>query len=276
MAEEFDLALRTGRVHVQRVGPVGAPLTLLVHGLSAHMRAFDYLIEGLATSKHQLVALDLRGRGRSEITAAGTYGLDAHCRDVLEVATLLGADEFDLIGWSMGALIAIGVANRAPQRLRRVVLIDHAGPMDAGALNKVESGLGRLDAVVQKPVDYVNAIRAASGISPWNDFWERYYRYELGPHNDGYRPTTSKAACQEDVKDVLRHNWVELWKGLTMPALLVRCNAPIGGGFIVPETARDDLRRIARQIEVAEVSSDHFTVMHDERTLSVIKEFLSR
>ena len=45
------------------------------------------------TARHgtlQLVAVDLRGRGRSEVTGAGTYGWRSHARDVLGVANAVG------------------------------------------------------------------------------------------------------------------------------------------------------------------------------------------
>src|SRR5882762_6307934 len=102
---EFDLMLRSGRVHAQRFGPADAPLVLCVHGLSGNMHAFDYLAERIVRADRQVVAFDLRGRGRSEITPPGSYGLAAHARDALEVADQLGAERFDYVGWSLGALI---------------------------------------------------------------------------------------------------------------------------------------------------------------------------
>ena len=108
MATEFDLDLASGRVHAQRFGEPDAPLVLAVHGLSANMHGFDYLAPLLvADGERQVVAVDLRGRGGSESTAPGTYGLESHARDMFEVATLLGHDRFDWVGWSLGALIGI-------------------------------------------------------------------------------------------------------------------------------------------------------------------------
>lgn len=129
---EFDLTLRSGSVHAQRFGPADAPLALCVHGLSANMHAFDHLAERIAGEDRQVVAFDLRGRGRSDVTPPGSYGLTAHAADVLEVATLLGADRFDLVGWSLGALVGIGAAGVAAERLRSLTLIDH-GKLLAGA-----------------------------------------------------------------------------------------------------------------------------------------------
>ena len=275
-SQEFDLNLTSGRIRLMRTGPAHAPLTLLVHGLSAHLHCFDELIEKLAAPDRQIVALDLRGRGRSELTPPGTYGIEAHARDVLELADQLRAKQFDLAGWSMGGAIGVLVANRAPGRLRRLVLIDAPpGEADEGAMERVVKGLNRLDLVVKRPSDYVAAIRATGGISPWTAFWDRFFEYELGPIEGGFRPTTSKAACVEDLDLRLRRDWHDLWKGITMPAMLVRCTVPIGGGFAVPEGVRDAMRRAIPQLQVVEDASDHFTVMNSRTAAKAMAEFLS-
>ena len=271
----FDLSLTSGRVRVSRHGSAQAPLVILVHGLSAHMHSFDTIIEKLADQNLQLVAVDLRGRGRSEITPAGTYGLDAHSRDVLEIASLLGAEQFDLIGWSMGALIGIGIANLAPQRLRRLVLIDHAGKMDAGPVEKIRKGLERLDVIVDRPSTYLDAMRLAGSISPWSSFWDNYYRYELGPYQQGFKPTTSKMACTEDLNELMRVDFSVLWKNLTMPALLIRCLIPIADGYIVPASERDQLQLAVPSITIAEFDCDHYSIMNSLQAIDSIRAFFN-
>jgi pimeloyl-ACP methyl ester carboxylesterase len=273
--QEFDLQLASGNVRVRRVGSPDAPLVLFVPGLSAHLHGFDYVVEKLAPLDRQLVAIDLRGRGRSDVTPSGSYGLDAHCRDVFEVAAQLGAQRFDLVGWSMGALIAILAANVGSHRLRRVALIDHAGDMDGSTVEKIIKGLARLDVTVDARADYVGLMRDASGIAPWSPFWDRYFDYELAPRGDGFKPTTSRSACLEDLSDLQRRDWDALWKALSMPVLLVRCLRPIGGGFIVPEAVRDRLREAVPQLDVVEVDQDHYTVMTCEQAARAIGHFLA-
>src|SRR5689334_13087521 len=74
VSEELDLQLDSGRLHAQRFGDPGAPLILAVHGLSANMHAFDRIAPQLVGGRErQLVALDLRGRGGSDLTPQGTY-----------------------------------------------------------------------------------------------------------------------------------------------------------------------------------------------------------
>lgn len=275
-AHDFYLQLDSGRVRTRRIGSPNAPLVLFLHGLSAHLHAFDHIAERLAAPDRQLVTLDLRGRGRSEVTPPGTYGLEAHCRDVLQAASLLEAPLFDLVGWSMGAQIAIGVANRAPDRIRRIVLIDHTGIAPPDAAAQARKGLARLDVVVKSPAAYVAAFQAASGISPWSAFWDHYFQYELGPQGKGFKATTSKLACLEDLVEFQRYDWSELWSGLTMPVLLVRCLLPLNGSCFVTDDLRDRLRHTISQLRIVEVASDHNTVMSNEHTSTAIDEFLAQ
>lgn len=272
---EFDIELRSGRVHAQRWGAPDAPLTLCVHGLSANMHAFDFLAQRLAGPQRQVVAIDLRGRGRSATTPPGTYGLTAHAEDVLEVGTQLGAAQFDHVGWSLGGLIGIAVAARDGARLRTLTIIDHAGYESPEAHDGVRAGLNRLDAVVDRPETYLDAIRAGGAVTPWNAYWEEVYRYELGPVEGGFAPVTSKAACLEDFDSPDRKTITTSWSKITMPALLVRATVPLAGGDVVSAADRDALRAAAADLRVVEIDRNHFGVMTDERTASAIAERLA-
>lgn len=82
---DIDLTLPSGRVRARRWGADDAPLLLCVHGLSANLCGFAWLAERLASDR-QVVAIDLRGRGRSEITPPDSCGLDNHARDILALS----------------------------------------------------------------------------------------------------------------------------------------------------------------------------------------------
>jgi pimeloyl-ACP methyl ester carboxylesterase len=274
----FDLNLRSGRIHAHRWGVEGAPLLLCIHGLSANLCAFTLLAERLASRDRQVVAIDLRGRGRSEITPPGTYGLDNHARDVVDVASALGANEFDLAGWSLGALISMRVALREGRLLRSVTLIDHAGPSDAAPLAPIRSGLARLDAVVPRPDDYVQTIRAAGVIDPWSPFWDAYYTYELEQLPDGsWSPSTSRAAAEEDMYQDWPRDWSDHWRALTMPTVLVRALKPLNGALVVPDHAVEALLAANPAVRVVNTpETNHFTCIVDPITLATIENALPR
>ena len=98
--EDSDIPLKSGRLRVRRWGAADAPAVVCVPGLSANLCGFDHLAERLADDTLQLVAIDLRGRGRSEVTGAGTYGWRNHAHDVLGIADAVSAPSFS---WAGGA-----------------------------------------------------------------------------------------------------------------------------------------------------------------------------
>jgi pimeloyl-ACP methyl ester carboxylesterase len=272
---DFDLDLASGRLRARSWGPDDAPLLLCGHGLSASLLGFSWLAPKLAGPDRRVVAVDFRGRGASEITPEGTYGPHAHARDVLDAATALGAAQFDYAGWSMGALIALAVAVTDGARLRSVTLIDHAGSSDPASIDLIRAGLARLDTVVPTPEDYLAALRTLVPVEPWSDFWDDYYRYELGQRDDGkWSARTSRAACTEDLETLLGFDAAACWPSLTMPTALVRALRPIGGGLIVPDEQRDAIVAAVPQLALHELDANHYTVMTHSGTLEAMRALL--
>jgi pimeloyl-ACP methyl ester carboxylesterase len=273
--DELDLKLPGVRLHALASGPEDGELVLCAHGLSANARSWTSLMDALAARPFRVVALDLRGRGRSDVTPPGTYGLAAHASDVLAAADALGSSAFHLCGWSMGALIGLLVASGSPERVRTLTLVDHAGAMDASAVDAVRAGLRRLEAVVADPADYVAAIRLVSPIERWDDGWDAFYRYELAEREDGrWSPSTDAAACLEDLDQTDDFDWHARWRELRAPTLLLRCARPLNGGFIVPA---DEAREFAGAVpsgRVVEVDANHFDVMTDPAALDAMVALL--
>lgn len=273
---ELDLHVSWGRLHAQQWGDRRDPLVLCLHGLSGNLRAFARIAPLIASEGRHVVAFDLRGRGRSDVTAPGTYGAGSHVRDVLEAADALGAEAFDLVGWSMGALVGIVAATAAPHRVRRLALLDHAGRMDAAALAAVTAALERLDAVVEDPAHYLARLRAAGAVDEWGAFWDEYFRYELAETAAGWTATTSRTACLEDVEVGSAEDVRAFWPGLAMPVLLVRCTVPLNGGYIVPEAEAAALVATAPAARLVELPRNHFGLMDDDRTADAVVSHLRR
>jgi pimeloyl-ACP methyl ester carboxylesterase len=142
--EDFDVRLESGRLRVRRWGAADAPAAPCAPGLSANLCGFDRLAERLAGDMLQLVAIDLRGRGRSEATGPGTYGWHHHARHVLGIADAVEASSFAVIGQSSGAAIAMTCAQLEPSRIGRLVLVNLAGSFDQRAAVPVLASVSRL------------------------------------------------------------------------------------------------------------------------------------
>ena len=79
----------------------------------------------LFESRYRVVAVDLRGHGRSEIMPPGSYMPDDYVADIEAlIATEYPGEEFVIVGHSMGGQIAARLAARRPDMVSAVVSID--------------------------------------------------------------------------------------------------------------------------------------------------------
>lgn len=272
---ELTLKLSSGRLRAHSFGPETGRLTLCVHGLSANSRSYDVLGGELAGPGRRLVAIDLRGRGFSEITGPGTHGWSNHARDVLEAATRLGAERFDYIGHSMGAFIGMETAVQAPARVENLVLIDAVGVPEPASLVPIVAAVQRLGSIHADADAYVAKVRSLGTITPWSPAWETHYRYDLIAADGGVRPRTDHAAVLEDLAHGALQHPRSFWPKLTMRTLLVRAGLPLGEGFIVSAADRDAFVREAPRAEAVDVEANHYGVITHPRTADAIRSFLS-
>jgi pimeloyl-ACP methyl ester carboxylesterase len=247
-------------------------------GLSANLRAFDLLAERCARMDLRFVALDLRGRGLSEDTGPGTYGWPAHARDVMHMARLLDAPVFSVVGWSMGAYVAMEVARRAPGCLSHVVLVDAIGPVDEAVERLVRASAERLGGVYASPSAYLDLVQSLGTIEPWSNFWDTYFLYDLKEAEGGVRPRTSPNAVIEDLEYGARHDASELWSHLTMPVLVLRAGRPMHpglGGNVITAEQLGRFRTEVPHAETVEVPTNHYSIAADSDALDAIAGFLS-
>ena len=271
------LALKTGPLRARRHGAEAAPLAVAVPGLSANALTFDALGASLVNAGRGLSAIDLRGRGKSPAGPHGTHGWENHARDVLAAATALSGSPtpFDLVGHSMGAFVGLVTANFAPQRVRRLVLIDAVGIPDPRAMPPIIAAVSRLGAV-HESADAFLAKVAAAGVVPWSPFWEAHYREDLVEVPGGVQQRASPAAVLEDLHyGTWQLGIRNLWPGLEAPVLLIRAAEPIGnGGFIVTTADRDAFLQTVPGARCVEVPANHYGVMNHPDTARAVVEFL--
>ena len=272
----LDFELSSGRLHGEVRGPTGATLVIGVPGLSANLRGFDYLAERLAP-RFRVAALDLRGRGNSEVSPPGTYGRANHARDVIAVADALGADDFVVLGQSMGAFVAMEVARQAPARLQAAVFLDACGLPDSETIAPIRAAIERLGAVYPSFEGYVAVVQQLGTIRPWSPYWERYFRYELADVPGGARARSDRGAVLEDADYGEAHSPHDLWPNLTRPILLARAIQPLVGasGFIVPVAERDAFLAVVRSASLVEVDANHYGINTHPATADAIEAFVA-
>jgi abhydrolase domain-containing protein 6 len=102
----------------------GDPL-VLVHGLGA-TRAIWGRVAPTLTERRRLIAPDLPGFGESP-RPAGTFTLEGAADSIAATLADRGVGEIDLVGHSLGGAVALRMASRHPELVRRLVLSAPAG-----------------------------------------------------------------------------------------------------------------------------------------------------
>lgn len=112
---------------------------VLLHGsvLSrAIWRGLGYLAP--LAQEHTVVRLDLRGHGMSGAPhEAAAYAPERFVADVLAVLDAEDVDEAALVGYSLGARVALGTALAHPRRVSRLVSLGGSASAQRGAVDSV-------------------------------------------------------------------------------------------------------------------------------------------
>ena len=117
------------RLSFESWGEEGNPLAVLVHGVTASSRTWWRVGPWFAENGWRVVAVDLRGHGKSPRATHG-LGLEDLAGDLREtVAALLGPEErVDiLLGHSLGALAALELCRKHEGIVERLVLEEPPG-----------------------------------------------------------------------------------------------------------------------------------------------------
>src|SRR2546421_3033117 len=115
---EFLATSSAPSLRVARIG-AGEPL-LLINGLGANLEMWQPLVGALA-GERELIAFDLPGTGRSA-QPRWPLRMPHLAQVVTELLDELGHDRLDVLGYSLGGIVAQELAHRDPDRIRRLVL----------------------------------------------------------------------------------------------------------------------------------------------------------
>lgn len=116
---------------------------VLVHGAWQGASTWDLVVPKLLNAGHQVYAPTLTGLGAHGHHLTPEVNLDMHIRDVLGVINFERLQDVTLVGHSYAGMIITGVAERAKDRLARMVYVDAFVPNDG------QSAMQLLPAAIQ-------------------------------------------------------------------------------------------------------------------------------
>jgi 3-oxoadipate enol-lactonase/4-carboxymuconolactone decarboxylase len=143
------------RIYWRLQGARGKPVLVLLNSIGLDQSLFDAVAPDLV-SDFRLLRLDTRGHGASD-APPGDYTLDLLADDILAVMDAAGVESACVCGVSLGGMMAMKLALKAPERVDGLVLACTSAHMDAefwrqrvatvrqeGLGVVVEAALGRL------------------------------------------------------------------------------------------------------------------------------------
>ena len=156
-------------------GDPSQPPMLALHGWLDNAGSFDRLAPLLADT-HYVVALDLKGHGRSSHPTSGWYHYVDYFDDLRAVLDHFGWKRVTLLGHSLGGTLASLFAALYPERIETLLLIEALGPLTITpeqSLDQLRRGLDERAAFAKRrplrvfaDIESAIAVRmAASGLS---------------------------------------------------------------------------------------------------------------
>jgi pimeloyl-ACP methyl ester carboxylesterase len=118
------LDLPGGDLNVTDRGPRDAPTILLVHCYTCSMSYWQRL-EPLLRRDHRVITVDLLGHGDSEKPKDG-YSMEHQADTIAQALDELGAPRVLAVGQSLGGPISTALAQRHPDKVRGLVIMDSA------------------------------------------------------------------------------------------------------------------------------------------------------
>lgn len=119
-------------LHIVDEGSGDVPL-FLVHGFTGGTSDFDDVAPALV-EKRRVIRYDHRGHNQSQNTGDPTsYTFDALVADLTAIVKAMGFEQIDLLGHSMGGIVAMRYTLDNPDKVRSLILMD-TGAAPAGEL----------------------------------------------------------------------------------------------------------------------------------------------
>jgi pimeloyl-ACP methyl ester carboxylesterase len=113
---------------------------LICHGAWGGGWAWRKLRPLLRAAGHEVFTPTYTGLGERGHLAHPLVGLETHIQDILGVIECEELSDIILVGHSYGGMVATGVADRVPERIRHLVYLDAFVPADGQSLNDLAGG----------------------------------------------------------------------------------------------------------------------------------------
>lgn len=259
-------------------GPPRLPV-LLVHGLTRNHRDFLPLVPHLTAAGRRVIAVDVRGRGRSDRDPnPANYHVGTYVPDMAAVLAALSVPKAVWIGTSMGGLIATMTAVFMPHLVAGVLLNDVGPEIDPTGLARIQSYVGEVRPARswEEATAMIRAIGEAAFPGRDDTFWSDFARRTMDEGPDGpvfaYDPAIS-ALTRATPATEIPNLWPQFEALRPLPLAVVR-------GALSDLLAASTVAKMAQlkpDLIVAEVpNTGHAPILDEPEAVAAIHALLER
>ena len=283
-AQKTTVTLANGQLLAYMdIGPRDAPPVVLIHGYTDSARDWATLAPVLAAARFRLIIVDLRGHGASGKPEC-CYSRFDFAYDVKLLLANLKVDSANIVGHSLGSVVAQTFAELWPGATRRLVLVSSTGT-SFGVDESSGKGGGLAPQVPQQPQVpgwLAGAARLQDPIDPESPFMREWWKESMRINPDFF-----SSRQRRDAAAIPAHVWRDIADqtllGDDLRRMLPRIRAPtllIWGGrdTVMSEAGRAALRAGIKGNEVRIFPSlGHDLFWEDPRAVgSVMITFLEK
>lgn len=161
----------------------GSRLPLIcIPGLTRNAADFHELAQRAAAAGRRVLAVDLRGRARSQYGKRARYRPPVYAEDVLALMREQSIERAVFVGTSLGVLVTLTLASKRPAAVAAAVLNDAGPEVSDAALQRIAAYAGKPVPPMDRAQAAAHVARIAQGIYPrygqaqWDAAVERMFR----------------------------------------------------------------------------------------------------
>lgn len=124
-------------VHIQELNKGAGETVLLIHGMFSNLSTYYFNIAPILASTFHVVMYDMKSHGMSARANSG-YDLQSMTDDLLALMNALQLKSVHLAGYSYGGLVALKMAVRFPEKIKKLAIIEAPDPSDHQTLGVID------------------------------------------------------------------------------------------------------------------------------------------
>ena len=261
--ETGDLPVNDTTIHYTRTGGNKPPF-VLAHGYTDNGLCWTRVAQALEAD-FDVIMPDARGHGFSP-GPDSAYTSDLHADDLAGLIGALGLGKPLVMGHSMGAVNTAVLAERYPDSVSAIVLVDPPWHLQPGQ-NTDNWHTWKQNSIANKQTPRAELIESCQQANP------HWHPTEHETWADSKRQFDPRAF---DLFNIMERDWRQTARAVTCPALLITGDTSLGA-MVTPDTAAE-AKRIAPNLQVAHIANAGHSIQRDqfETLINTVRTFISQ